>query len=544
MTTIQATVNPRLLEKASRLFTGTLQGRIVEILQNARRAGATKVKITNEHGAVTVRDNGRGIGDFNKLLDLGSSGWDDVLEQSEDPAGVGVFCLAPRRVTIRSNGKRAIIHGDGWTGVPVEVVYDPEPVEGAVLQFEDDPWDLSAVEINAVFCPLQVIVDGKESTRLPFVSDKASHHPELGCRIEVRESQDLNPWHHSCKRERCYGSNVLVNFHGQVVALNHHAVSEHGLHYLVDMTGEPTGIRLMLPARTQLVENAVYHALLQGLELEAYRYLLRRGYHRLSYKEFLRARELGIELPEAKPTYHVGLLSGDDPEPIEVTVPEGFPLAKCYRWDADCAGEDTDEANAHLLAALGRLDQPFVPVSIHRDYNGYGWADLPVIEKVEVKAGAVLHQETIWAGNVVCVETLAITVRTKDGVTWSSPVCMAVRPAQADREKIWWDQEVLVTAEARDRLNSTDILYHLGGYSDEGDTWETQDWQFCEDLQRLWDRLVGPDEGLRRRILEPFETLQNWEQATILPTGTVTIHLTDGSIKRIDPPTSNVNTDV
>ena len=42
MQTIQATVNPRLLTKADRLFTGTLQGRIIEILQNARRAGATK----------------------------------------------------------------------------------------------------------------------------------------------------------------------------------------------------------------------------------------------------------------------------------------------------------------------------------------------------------------------------------------------------------------------------------------------------------------------------------------------------------------------
>ena len=541
MTTIQATVNPRLLEKASRLFTGTLQGRIIEILQNARRAGATKVEITNEHGVVTVRDNGRGIDDFNKLLDLGSSGWDDALEQSEDPAGVGVFCLVPRRVTIRSNGKSAVIHGDGWTGAPVEVADDPQPVDGTVLRFEDDPWDLSAVEINAVFCTLQVTVDGTESTRLPFVSEQSSHHPELGCRIEVRESQDLNPWHHSCKRERWYGSNVLVNFHGQVVALNHHPVSEHGLHYLIEMTADPTGIRLMLPARTQLVENEVYHALLQALELEACRYLMRRGYHRLSYKEFLRARELGIELPEAKPTYHVGLLSGDDPEPIEVAMPEGLPLAACYRWDPDRAGEDTDEANAHLLAALGQLKEPFVPVSIHRDYNGYGWADLPVIEKVELKTGVVLHQETMWAGNVVCVDFLMITVRTSDGRTWSSPVCMAVRPAQADREKIWWDQEVLVTAEARDRLNPTDILYHLGGYSDEGDTWDTQEYQFAEELQRLWDRLVGPDESLRRRILEPFETLRDWKQATILPTGTVTIHLTDGSTKLIEPPTPNTN---
>jgi hypothetical protein len=40
MRTIHAAVNPRLLTKANRFFTSTLDGRIIELLQNARRAGA------------------------------------------------------------------------------------------------------------------------------------------------------------------------------------------------------------------------------------------------------------------------------------------------------------------------------------------------------------------------------------------------------------------------------------------------------------------------------------------------------------------------
>ena len=127
MTTIQACVNPRLLTKADRLFTGTAEGRIIELLQNARRAGATKVTITNEDGWVTVKDNGEGIDDFAKLLDLGGSGWDETCEESEDPAGVGIFCLAPREVTIRSKGKMVTISKDGWTHEPVEVLNDPDP---------------------------------------------------------------------------------------------------------------------------------------------------------------------------------------------------------------------------------------------------------------------------------------------------------------------------------------------------------------------------------------------------------------------------------
>ena len=59
--TICAKVNPRLLTKADRLFTGTAEGRVIEILQNARRAKATEVRISNKDGFVTIEDNGSGI---------------------------------------------------------------------------------------------------------------------------------------------------------------------------------------------------------------------------------------------------------------------------------------------------------------------------------------------------------------------------------------------------------------------------------------------------------------------------------------------------
>src|SRR4030065_298602 len=99
---IQAQVSKRLLSKADRLFTGTLEGRIIELLQNARRAGATAVRVTNKDGHVSVQDNGQGIMDFSALLDLGRSDWDQAMEMAEDPAGVGVFCLAPREVCLCS----------------------------------------------------------------------------------------------------------------------------------------------------------------------------------------------------------------------------------------------------------------------------------------------------------------------------------------------------------------------------------------------------------------------------------------------------------
>ena len=328
MQTIQAMVNPRLLSRANQLFTGTAEGRIIEVLQNARRAGATKVEITNRDGYVTVRDNGRGIEDFAKLLGFGGSGWEDALESSEDPAGMGLFCLAPREVTIRSNGKMVVISGGGWTGAPIEVQDDPDPVQGTVLRFEDETWIAVGVQSLARFSGMEVTVDGYYFPPAPFISNQASSHPALGCRIEVCEPQDPAAWRQSRSQDDYPSHNVLVNFHGQVVASYCHLVSEHNLHYLVDMTGEPTGIRMMLPARTRLVENEAFEDLKNALELEAFRYLRRRGDHRLPYREYARAKKLGVNLPEAKPTCSAGLLSGgDSPDPVGVVMPKD-PLSR------------------------------------------------------------------------------------------------------------------------------------------------------------------------------------------------------------------------
>jgi len=542
MQTIQAMVNPRLLSKANRLFTGTLEGRIIEVLQNARRAGATKVEIINQDGHVTVRDNGRGIEDFAKLLDLGGSGWEEALESSEDPAGVGLFCLAPREVTIRSNGKIATISGDGWTGTPVEIQNGPELAQGTLLRFQDEEWTSAAVDRNAVFSGMDVTVDGKACPKMPFISDQASSHPELGCRIEVRESQDLSRWHNSCKLGGYHSDNVLVNFHGQVVAFDFHPDSEHHLHFLVDMTGEPTGIRMMLPARTRLVEDEVFEELKNALELEAFRYLECRGHHRLPYKEYVRAKELGVNLPEAEPTFSVGLLSGDDPpDPVEVVMPKDFPLAKCYRFDGNSKeSEESDEANVHLLAALGKFDRPFIPVSIHGRYDGYSWAKLPTIGKVEVSVSKQLHSGWLWAGTLTCVDSITITAHANDGRVFSSKVCMAKTPQPPEKAPNWAEDHVLVTPEAQERLCASEIWYHVGGWSDEGDTYETQQFNFQQELDNFWLQLIGPDEQLRRNILDALRGIeQKWKFIKVFPNGKVRIRFHDGSVKNIPPAKSH-----
>ncbi|MFC1766581.1 hypothetical protein ACFL6U_31450 [Planctomycetota bacterium] len=527
MQTIQAQVNPRLLSKADRLFTGTLAGRIIEILQNARRAGATEVMITNQEGMVTVQDNGHGIQDFAQLLDLGSSGWDDSLEQAEDPAGVGIFCLAPRQVKICSGHQSVVITEQGWTGEPLLIGISEKSVIGTALQFTDEPWSMDAVEKHAVFSGLRVVVDDRECSREPFVSSDATYYPKLGCRIEVIERKDMGPWH-SHWRRNYYTDDVLINFHGQIIQFHFRPIGEELL-FLVDLTGESTQLRLMLPARTQMVQNEALEQLKAVLEIETYRYLKKRGTHRLKYSQYCRGRELGVDLPEAIPSFNVGLLYEEGIEPIEFTKPEDFPLGKCYRMGKDCKDE-FNEATVHLLAALGKFHAPFVPVEISPDNDGYSWADLPTIEKVVIQTGSELLTQWIWSERLTAVESLQVTVHTSDGKVFSCAVPMVVRkpiPRKGDRG--WDSVEVLVTPAARDDLHPSDIWYHLGGFHEDSDTYDTQLYRFENELDLFWADLVGPGVYLRSRLLECLRNFNlEWQAISIDVNKILTITYPDG----------------
>jgi hypothetical protein len=324
-----------------------------------------------------------------------------------------------------------------------------------------------------------------------------------------------------------------------VVAFRHLPVKEEELAFLVDMTGDPTGIRLMLPARTRLVENKAFEELKAAIEIEAYRFIQKRGSHKLSFKEYKRAQELGIELPEAEPVYTIGLLTGDTPEPIEVVMPKDFPLERCYRFDEDCkGGHETDEANAHLLAATGTFKEPFVPVSISHSYDGYSWANLPTVGKVEVTVGKELGKGGIWNEMLFAVDSLQIAAHTSDGKVFKSKVLMAVLEQPRDKRS-WYCTNIYVTLEARNQLSSSDIWYHCGGWNEEGDTYDTQSHDFEQYLEQFWATVIGPGEYLRWKIWAClFGIVKDWQRITIEADGTISIQYKDGSKKAFKPSAS------
>jgi hypothetical protein len=110
-TVVHSQVDPAAITKVTRLFNNTLGSILTELIQNARRAGATTVDLdveADDRQWLVIADDGAGIADPAVILALGRSGWDDDIAAREDPAGMGVFrpCRAPCRNSFASARRR------------------------------------------------------------------------------------------------------------------------------------------------------------------------------------------------------------------------------------------------------------------------------------------------------------------------------------------------------------------------------------------------------------------------------------------------------
>ena len=218
-------------------------------------------------------------------------------------------------------------------------------------------------------------------------------------------------------------------------------------------------------------------------------------------------------------------------EPIEVVKPDDFPLEKCFLMNAQCRdANQINEANIHLLAALGEFDSPFIPIEISSDYKGYTWAQLPTIDQVNVAVGKKLCSQDLWQGRVTAVENLNISVKTSDGREVSSDMPIAIREYTLEHYRTCRaDDEVLVTLKARQSVDPNDLWYHLGGYFEDGDTYDTQLGSFREELELFWAEIIGPGEYLRTRLLDCMRDFNlDWQTIMIDSGSKLTITRKDG----------------
>ena len=112
---------------------------------------------------------------------------------------------------------------------------------------------------------------------------------------------------------------------------------------------------------------------------------------------------------------------------------------------------------------------------------------------------------------------------------------MAVGSLEDDGESLG-QAPVYVTPEAEGCISTEQLWYHLGGFWDEGDTYDTQQSQFASEFDRFWADLIGPDEHVRAGILTLLAGLNpQWRSATVSADGIVRNHFADGSVRTLRP---------
>ena len=397
--TIRARIHESALKRVTKLYASSLADVFTETLQNARRSGATRVRVTVGTNAgqsalrgsessetvltVTVTDDGTGIEDPAVLLSFGENGWTDDLVAREDAAGMGILSLAHRGCRITSRTRTADGHaGHSWsvdlmpehfTGQSdAEVRYDdtaPHP-SGTTVRFratESGDAIHTAVANAARHYPLPVVLQGIPGTepvtleRRAFL-DGAAH------------AEGWNGLVFGVFRDRWRGSfEPDLNFFGLTVPARLPTVETvHGGIWSVraDVRDCP-GLELVLPARKEAVENSFLAGMREAARLAIYRAMAAEPDPRPAFADWKTARDAGIGLappprvlrpwrpsvadiddwrepPKPAPVGGDALIMACDPDP-----PEAQAL-----WRAAERGGDTER----LFEADRRLE-------------GYGWYD-------------------------------------------------------------------------------------------------------------------------------------------------------------------------
>jgi hypothetical protein len=393
--TIQARVSGKILQKADRLFNNSLSQVFVELLQNARRAGASLVTVTTTVIApaitgITFTDNGSGIADFQQLLSLGDSGWEKEVEEHEDPAGMGLFCLVHTGVTILSRGKEVTISPAAFLGKEAVEVVDQKAASAEVGTTLIFTRSANVTEIAHTlgrvvkFGPTAVILNGNEIAREDFLADAAEITEFEGVRIGVFAKHSGN------------SSNDNVNFHGMVIRGPWEASLGA---VLLDGSGNPldvyarvdvvstSGLHLKLPDRVSVVQDEACKRVSEAIERAMYRYVASRGRHIASFDQYTRAKGLGVDIGEALPylgQWYARARDSDRSEPfeddreqIQRTVVEASKVVF-----VDEIGDTSLPESFAFQNALKTHELPLglIPVNRNEQLKGYSWyAAIPVI---------------------------------------------------------------------------------------------------------------------------------------------------------------------
>ena len=294
---IRASIHQDAIHRVSEFFNATTHDIMNELLQNARRAGASRVDVTTGIWTIKVSDDGAGIADPTAILAFGQTGWDDPDALSENPAGMGIYSLARcERVEIVSRTKDSgawkinltPAHFVGDIEAPVVFLPEGEAPIGTSVTFTTGPTEARTLRGFARHYPLPVTVDGEEAEREDFLHAAIHTEEWRGVRIGVYEGS---------VRGR-------MNFHGVVVEHPNLPVVdgiEGAWNTRADVLDCPE-LKLTLPARREIVETPFTTELRRACREVIYRVISRMDEPAdLPFGAQQEAASMGINLPDASP---------------------------------------------------------------------------------------------------------------------------------------------------------------------------------------------------------------------------------------------------
>lgn len=162
---------------------------VLELLQNARRAGATKIDVTCriEDKVLIVEDDGSGVADPVSLITLGTSGWPTEIREAEQPFGVGLLAAIYQATELIVESADWRLHADthqllAGGGVLLE---SADFRQGTRIELRGLTPSmnlqsvLDQVRSRIMGFPIPVIINN-ESVHRPYVVQEAKHATDAG----------------------------------------------------------------------------------------------------------------------------------------------------------------------------------------------------------------------------------------------------------------------------------------------------------------------------------------------------------------------------
>jgi hypothetical protein len=389
-------------------------------------------------------------------------------------------------------------------------------VRGTEFQIKLSPaWEQqlpSALRQAAQYLPIPVHFEGAELPRQDFLAGASRIDEWEGCRIGVFHDGITEASH-----------THRINFHGVTVPCQLPSLSEvgnpHNWRVRVDIVDAPA-LQLVLPARKEMVENEALSRLRQAAETALYRAVALKAAHRLPYKAWARARDLGVVLPEAEIMLNAWTPNiADTSNRYQGEAVRSAPMILMTEHEPDI-----EQALARALGKRSALGGRLVHEE--RDFEGYHWYD--TLARVLTCSFVMKRDGNLYryaddaalpedfASGPVEALTAEIILR-PGGSAPSEPAvhCLAADMLVCDNAA-WSLDEATILFDGGADVQPSDLadLMHasLFCYSDDhgSDSWDTQSFDFEREARNLANQLLlGEDEALEAQLRNAvFEHVQ------------------------------------